>query len=63
MPWDPENDNRSTWKPLTPEQIRELERTTVVPRLEIVPSTPTHKHRKISPPPARPTTNKTPVFH
>ncbi len=54
MGWTPDDENTSTWKPLTPEQREELRRRETDPRLEIVREIgPSRPHGRISPPPAR----------
>lgn len=72
MVWRPEDENQSTWQPPSREQIAELERTHVEPRLEIVPTTPTRKINEIgrrppSPAPVRrertPTSPTNIVYH
>ncbi len=47
MVWRPEDENQSTWKPPTREQLEELRRNHIEPRLEIVPTTPTQQINEI----------------
>lgn len=52
MVWRPEDENQSTWRPPTAEEVEELRRRHIEPRLEIVPSTPTRQINEIGRRPA-----------